>query len=254
MIDTHSHIYSEEFDTDRKEVIVQAQNAGVERVVLCNVDSTTISRINENTETYPDFFISAMGLHPTDVKENYLTELQIIKKNLFAKKHCAVGEIGVDLYWDKTFVNEQIIAFEEQINWAKELNLPVLIHIRKSFGEVFTSLHKTRKNMPKGVLHCFSGGIQEAKKAVELGLLLGIGGVVTYKNTNLPEILQQVGIQHLVLETDAPYLAPVPYRGKRNEPKFMLEVLKKLAEIFSLSEKIIDEITTENAYKLLNIN
>jgi TatD DNase family protein len=195
-----------------------------------------------------------MGLHPTDVKENYLSELQTIKENLFAQKHCAVGEIGIDLYWDKTFVNEQVIAFEEQINWAKELNLPALIHIRKSFEEVFASLQRIKNSMPKGILHCFSGGIQEAKKAVELGLLLGIGGVVTYKNTNLPEILQQVGIQHLVLETDAPYLAPVPYRGKRNEPKFMLEVLKKLAEIFALPEEKIDEITTENARKLFNIN
>jgi TatD DNase family protein len=252
MIDTHSHIYSEEFDKDRVEVIINAQNIGVEKVVLCNVDTSTIAQLEKTATEFPHFCLCAMGLHPTSVKEDYLTELQAIKENLFAKKYCAVGEIGIDLYWDKTFLNEQIAAFEQQILWADALNLPVIIHIRKSFEEIFASLPKTEKEIPKGVFHCFSGGIQEAKKAVELGFMLGIGGVVTYKNTTLEQIIKQIGIEHLLLETDAPYLAPTPYRGKRNEPKMMIEVLKKLSEIFNLPEEKIDEITTNSAKKLFS--
>ncbi|MDR2683880.1 MAG: TatD family hydrolase, partial [Prevotellaceae bacterium] len=172
---------------------------------------------------------------------------------IFAKKYCAVGEIGLDLYWDNTFVNEQITAFETQIEWALNLDLPVIIHIRKAFAEVFHSLQKFKKNMPKGVFHCFSGGIEEAKKAVEMGFLLGIGGVITFNNSNLSEIVKKTGIEHLLLETDAPYLAPVPYRGKRNEPKYLLEIVQKLSQIFALSEEKIAFITTENACKLFDI-
>ncbi|MDR3328421.1 MAG: TatD family hydrolase [Prevotellaceae bacterium] len=252
MIDTHSHIYSEEFDKDRAEVIKNAQNIGVENVVLCNVDTSTVAQLEKTASEFPHFCLSAMGLHPTSVKEDYLTELQAIKEHLFAKKYCAAGEIGIDLHWDKTFLNEQIIVFEQQLLWANSLNLPVIIHIRKSFEEVFVSLQKKPKDIPQGIFHCFSGGIQEAKKAVELGFMLGIGGVVTYKNTNLGQIIKQIGIEHLLLETDAPYLAPIPYRGKRNEPQMMIEVLKKLSEIFNLSEEKIDEITTNSAKKLFS--
>jgi len=254
MIDTHSHIYQKEFEHDLKEVVKNAQKVGVERVVLANVDSQTIDQLEKTQEQFPDFCVSAMGLHPTSVNENYLTELQTIKKNLFAKKYCAIGEIGLDLYWDETFVKQQIIAFEEQIRWALELDLPVIIHIRKAFAEVFQSLKKFGKNIPQGVFHCFSGGIEEAKKAVELGFLLGIGGVVTYKNANLPEIIKAVGVEKILLETDAPYLAPVPFRGKRNEPKYLTEILSKLSTIFSLSEEKVDEITTISAKKLFKIS
>ena len=254
MIDTHSHIYQKEFDLDITEVVANAQKVGVKQVVLANVDAQTITRLEKTQAEFPNFCISAMGLHPTSVQENYLDELQTIKENLFAKKYCAVGEIGLDLYWNETFINQQVIAFEEQIRWALELDLPVIIHIRKAFAEVFLSLKKFGKNLPKGVFHCFSGGIEEAKKAVELGFLLGIGGVVTYKNANLPEIVKAIGVEKIVLETDAPYLAPVPFRGKRNEPKYLTEILCKLSNIFSLSEEKIDLITTKNACNLFKIN
>jgi len=253
MIDTHSHIYLAEFDQDRQNIVENAKKVGVEKVVLANVDSQTIVQLEKTQSDFSDFCISAMGLHPTSVKEDYLAELQIIKQQLFSKSYSAIGEIGLDLYWDETFINQQVIVFEEQIHWALELNLPVIIHIRKAFSEVFRSLDKFGKNLPKGVFHCFSGGIQEAKKAVELGFLLGIGGVVTYKNTNLQQILQQIGIEQLILETDAPYLAPVPYRGKRNEPKFLTEIRAKLSEIFNISENQIDEITTNSAKRLFKI-
>ncbi|MDR0828566.1 MAG: TatD family hydrolase [Prevotellaceae bacterium] len=254
MVDTHSHIYSEEFDDDRNFVVENAQKVGVQKVILANVDSLSMPRLQQTLTEFPNFCVSAMGLHPTSVKENYIAELQTVKENLYNQNHVAVGEIGLDLYWDDTFKNEQILAFEQQIAWALELNLPVIIHNRKAFAEVFASLHKFRKNMPKGVFHCFSGGIEEAKKAVELGFLLGIGGVVTYKNSNLGEIIAQISVENLLLETDAPYLAPVPFRGKRNEPKYLVEVLQKLSSVFAVSDEKIDVITTENACKLFKIS
>lgn len=253
MIDTHSHIYLEEFDLDREEVVQNAQKVGVEKVVLANVDSQTIAKLEKTQEQFSDFCVSAMGLHPTSVNAGYLSELQIVKAQLFSKPYCAVGEIGLDLYWDETFINQQVTAFEEQIRWALELDLPVIIHIRKAFAEVFQSLKKFGKNLPKGVFHCFSGGIEEAKKAVELGFLLGIGGVLTYKNANLPEIVKTVGVEKILLETDAPYLAPVPFRGKRNEPQYLTEILIKLSSIFSLSHENIDKITTNTAKNLFKI-
>ena len=250
MIDTHSHIYLEEFDLDRFEVVKNALKSGIEKVVLANVDSQTIERLETAQAEFSHFCVSAMGLHPTSVTDNYHAELQIIKENLFTKKYAAVGEIGLDLYWDETFINQQVEVFEEQIRWALELDLPVIIHIRKAFAEVFNSLQKFKKTLPKGVFHCFSGGIEEAKKAVELGFLLGIGGVVTYKNSNLSEIIKQIGIEKILLETDAPYLAPVPFRGKRNEPKYLTEILQKLSTVFALSEEKVDEITTNSAKNL----
>ncbi|MDR1543687.1 MAG: TatD family hydrolase [Prevotellaceae bacterium] len=253
MIDTHSHIYSEEFDSDRREVVENAKNVGVQKAVLANVDAASIERLEKTQAEFPNFCLSAMGLHPTSVNDAYIVELQAIKENLFAKKYCAIGEIGLDLYWDNTFINEQQTAFEQQLRWALELDLPVIIHIRKAFAEVFQSLQKFRKNMPKGVFHCFSGGIEEAKKAVELGFLLGIGGVVTFKNSNLGAIISETGIDKIVMETDSPYLAPAPFRGKRNEPKYTREILQKLATVFSVSDEKIDFITTENACKLFNI-
>lgn len=253
MIDTHSHIFSEEFDEDRQRVVKEAIDVGVRNVILANVDSSTIDRLDTTQEQYPDFCLSAMGLHPTSVNEDYTTELEAIKNRLTAKKYIAIGEIGLDLYWETSFVNQQKEVFKTQLQWALELNLPVIIHVRKAFAEVFEVLRHFGNHTPRGVFHCFSGGIQEAAYVTKLGFYLGIGGVLTYKNTNLPEIIKSVGISRLLLETDAPYLAPVPYRGKRNEPKFMVEVLKKMAQVFDHTEERVDEITTLSAKELFGI-
>ncbi len=250
MIDTHSHIYSEEFDKDIDEVITSAQKTGIENVILANVDIESISKLDGLQQRYPDFCMSAMGLHPTSIKADYLQTLQTIKEHLYTKKYVAIGEIGIDLYWDKTFIAEQKIAFKQQIEWALELELPIIIHIRDAFAEAFDVLKRFGGKLPKGVFHCFSGGIQEAKYAVNLGFKLGIGGVVTFKNTNLPKVIKTIGLEHIILETDAPYLSPVPYRGKRNEPKYMIEVAKKLADIFNITIDDIDKITTKTAKEI----
>lgn len=255
MIDTHSHIYSEEFDADRAEVIAAAKESGVEQVVLANVDSSTIEQLTATGAEYPDFFRLAMGLHPTSVKEDYLEELErIISQFSTENRYVAVGEIGLDLYWDKTFISEQVEAFHRQVEVALELRLPVIIHVRKAYSEVFEALKRYQGSMPRGVFHCFSGGVQEAQKAVELGFYLGIGGVVTYKNSNLGEIIKPISMDRILTETDAPYLSPVPYRGKRNEPKYMAEVCRKLAEIYGCSYEEMDRATTRNAKELFGLN
>lgn len=255
MIDTHSHIYSEEFDADRAEVIAAAKESGVERVVLANVDSSTIEQLTAAGAEYPDFFRLAMGLHPTSVKEDYLEELErVIAQFSTENRYVAVGEIGLDLYWDKTFIGEQLEAFHRQVEVALDLQLPVIIHVRKAYSEVFEALKRYQGNMPRGVFHCFSGGVQESQKAIELGFYLGVGGVVTYKNSNLGEIIKPITMDRILTETDAPYLSPVPYRGKRNEPKYMAEVCRKLAEIYGCSYEEMDRATTRNAKELFGLN
>lgn len=253
MIDTHSHIYSEEFDADRAEVIENAKSVGIEHIVLANVDNTTLLPMRELAQAYPDFCKMAVGLHPTSVTEDYQAELERVEAELKRGDYVAIGEIGIDLYWDETFKQQQILVFEQQLQWAIDYRLPVIIHTRKAFAEVFASLSKFKGTDLRGVFHCFGGGIEEAKKAISLGFLLGIGGVVTYKNSHLSEIVREVGVDYLLLETDAPYLSPVPYRGKRNEPKFMLETARVLSTLLKLSVEKIDEITTKNAKKLFNI-
>lgn len=253
MIDTHSHIYSEEFDADRAEVIANAKAVGVDHIILVNVDRTTLEPMRELVIRYPEYCQMAIGLHPTRVTTNYVVELNSVAAELKRGDYCAIGEIGIDLYWDETFKQEQIRVFETQLQWAIDYDLPVIIHTRKAFAEVFASLSKFKGLGLRGVFHCFGGGIEEAKKAVSLGFFLGIGGVVTYKNSNLSDILLQIGVEHVLLETDAPYLPPVPYRGKRNEPKFLVEIAQKLALVFQLPVGKIDEITTNNAKRLFNI-
>ena len=253
MIDTHSHIYSEEFDADRAEVIANAKAVGVEHIILVNVDRTTLESMRELVIRYPECCQMAVGLHPTSVTANYADEMNSVAAELKRGDYCAIGEIGIDLYWDETFKQEQIHVFETQLQWAIDYDLPVIIHTRKAFAEVFASLSKFKGLGLRGVFHCFGGGIEEARKAVSLGFFLGIGGVVTYKNSNLSDILLQIGVEHLLLETDAPYLPPVPYRGKRNEPKFLVEIAQKLALVFQLPVGKIDEITTNNAKRLFNI-
>lgn len=253
MIDTHSHIYGEEFDEDREEVVSRAIEAGVERVLLCNVDLDTVTRMKKMHEEKPEFTEMAMGLHPTEIKETWRADLQKIGDELYAGGYKAVGEIGMDLYWDKTFEREQREVLREQMAWARELNMPVVLHIRKAYAEVFEEFKKIDLKEWHGVFHCFGGGIEEARKAVRMGFMLGIGGVLTYKNSGLGDIVKEIGAGHLLLETDAPYLAPVPYRGKRNEPAFMASVRNKIGEILGCPAYEIDEITTVNARKTFGL-
>lgn len=253
MIDTHSHIYGEEFDGDREEVVRRAIEAGVERVLLCNVDLDTVARMKKMHEEKPDFTEMAMGLHPTEIKEEWKSDLQKIGDELFSGGYKAIGEIGMDLYWDKTYEKEQREVLIEQMAWARELNMPVVLHIRKAYAEVFEEFKKINLTEWQGVFHCFGGGIEEARKAVKMGFMLGIGGVLTYKNSGLGDIVREIGAEHLLLETDAPYLAPVPYRGKRNEPAFMASVRDKMGEILGRSAQEIDEITTANARKTFRL-
>nr|WP_320117296.1 TatD family hydrolase [uncultured Marinifilum sp.] len=253
LIDTHSHIYAKEFTDDINEVVKRSQKAGIEKILLPNIDSESISAMHKLASSYPDYCIPMMGLHPSSVKENYKEELSICKKWLKAEKYCAIGEIGIDLYWDKTYIKEQQEAFETQINWALECNLPIVIHARESFKEIFEILEKYRNTNLKGVFHSFTGNLQEAKKAIELGFLLGINGIVTFKNSGLDKTVSQISLDKLLLETDAPYLAPVPKRGKRNESSFVLHTANKIADIFQIDLSEVAAITGRNAEKLFKL-
>ncbi|HNX89762.1 MAG TPA: TatD family hydrolase [Paludibacteraceae bacterium] len=247
MIDTHSHIYSEEFDSDRDEVILRAQHAGVTKIILPNVDSDTLPRLLELEARYPDYCYAAIGLHPESVKEDYLKQLEIIKAELERRKYIAVGEIGIDLYWDKNYQTEQIRAFQTQVEWAIELNLPVIIHVRNSHRETIDTLKHYAGSGLKGIFHCFGGTPEEADEIFSLGdFKLGIGGVVTFKNSGLADSLMHIPLEKLVLETDSPYLTPAPFRGKRNESSYLRYVAVRLAEIYNVSQDEVDRITTES--------
>lgn len=216
-----------------------------------NVDSESLPRMLETERKFPDACLAAIGLHPTSVKENYQYELALVKSELERRKYIAVGEIGIDLYWDKTFYNEQVTALQTQVQWALDYNLPVIIHVRDSHNETIEALQIFKNKGLKGVFHCFTGGKKEANEIFELGdFLLGIGGVVTFKNSGLAENLKDIPLDKLVLETDAPYLSPTPFRGKRNEPSYTALVRDKLAEVYRVSVEEIDKITTRNAEKL----
>ena len=251
MIDTHSHIYSEEFDSDRAEVIARAKAAGVTKIILPNVDSESLPRMLQLESEYPGYCFAAIGLHPTSVKENYAEELAIVKKELERREYIAIGEIGIDLYWDKSFLKEQIQVFVQQIEWALEYNLPVIIHVRDSFRETMDVLEQFRGKGLKGVFHSFTGTIDQAREIIEFGgFYIGINGIVTFKNSGLDAVVEQIDAQYLLLETDAPYLTPAPFRGKRNESEHLTLIAAKLATIFNINFNQITEITTENAYKL----
>jgi TatD DNase family protein len=253
LIDTHAHLYSSKFDSDRSAAIARAREAGISHVFLPNVDSATVEGMLQMEIDYPDFCTAMMGLHPCDVKENFEEELAIVASWLQKRPFCAVGEIGLDLYWDKTFFEQQKIAFERQMDWAQALHIPIVIHSRESTEEILEILEKKRDYTGGGILHCFSGSVAQAQRTVERGFLLGIGGVVTYKNTNLPEIIRAVGLENLVLETDAPYLAPIPHRGKRNESAYVRIVAEKVAEILEVSLEKVAEVTTKNALTIFKV-
>jgi TatD DNase family protein len=244
MFDTHSHIYSEEFDADRDEAIQRAKNKGVSGIILPNVDAESIDRLLQTEEKYRGYCYAAMGLHPTSVNAEYKKQLLEIEKQLQQRPFVAIGEIGIDLYWDKTFLKEQISAFEQQIEWALDYKYPVIIHSREAHNEIMSSLKKHKNKGLTGVFHSFSGNLEQAKEILAFGnFKLGINGVITFKNSGLDKIIANLQPSDLVLETDSPYLTPVPFRGKRNESSYITFVVKKLAEIFQIPEEEIKKIT-----------
>jgi TatD DNase family protein len=253
LIDTHSHIYSEDFNDDIDEVLQNAYKNDVRKIVLPNIDSGTIKRLLDLSNSYPHICYPLMGLHPTSVSHDYKEELSVVEYWLDKQKFYGIGEIGIDLYWDRTYLEEQKEAFRYQIKLAKNRKLPIVIHVRESFNEVFEIVKEEQDGNLKGIFHCFTGDETEARKIVDLGFLLGIGGVVTYKNSNLSQVLKNVDLNNLVLETDAPYLAPDPKRGKRNESSYLVYVTQKVAEIYHISFNEIAEITTSNSRKLFGI-
>jgi TatD DNase family protein len=252
-IDTHTHLFLPEFDNDRKQVIEDAILRGVDKMLLPNVDSTTVSGLFDVCRQYPQNCFPMIGLHPTSVKESYMADLQHIESVLKIEKVIAIGEIGIDLYWDKTYLKQQQEAFIYQINLAKQYDLPIVIHARESFNEIFDILKLQLDKKLKGVFHAFTGDIKQAEQIIEWGFKLGIGGIVTFKNSGLDKIVEQIDLNHIVLETDSPYLPPVPYRGKRNESAYIVKVAEKIAQIKNCSVEEVAEKTTLNAKSLFNL-
>jgi TatD DNase family protein len=252
-IDTHTHIYLPEFDSDRDEVVKKAVSSGIVRMLMPNIDILSVDRMLDAESRYADICFPMSGLHPTSVKEDYSNQLEVLEDLFNRHKYIAIGEIGIDLYWDKTFIREQIIAFRRQIAFAIDKKLPVVIHSRDSFPEVFSVLEEFSGQGLRGVFHAFTGTVNDAERAIGMGFLLGIGGIVTFKNSGLDIVVKEVGPEHLILETDSPYLAPVPYRGKRNESSYICLINKKLAEIFRMREDEVASITFANSSGLFNI-
>ncbi|MFT3979920.1 MAG: TatD family hydrolase [Ferruginibacter sp.] len=250
MIDTHTHLYSTELAHDIDAVIGRAISAGVDRFYLPAIDSETHGPMIALEERYPGVCLSMIGLHPCSVKENYLEEIAVIKEHLAQRKFAGIGETGLDFYWDTSFKAEQYKALELQVTLALEHKLPLILHTRNAMQETIDFITNYKGTGLKGIFHCFGGTVQEAEQIIECGFLLGIGGVLTYKKAGLDLVLAETGMEHIVLETDAPYLSPVPYRGKRNESAYLVEVAKKLAEVKKISLEEVDRITTENAENL----
>ena len=252
-IDTHAHLYSDAFDEDRDIMMERAFSLGIDTIALPAIDSGSTDAMYKLEKQYPKNIHVMMGLHPTSVKENYLDEIAHVKKQLEQRRFCAIGEIGVDLYWDNTFIKEQVDAFRIQIRLAKEYGLPIAIHCRDAFDEIFDVLEEEKGEELYGVFHCFTGTKEQALRAISYNMKLGIGGVVTFKNGKIDQFLNEIGIENLVLETDAPYLSPVPFRGKRNESSYLKLVAEKIAEIYGLPIEEVARITTLNAKRTLGI-
>jgi TatD DNase family protein len=251
--DTHTHLYSSQFNEDQKEMMQRAKDAGVSRFFIPAIDSSYTESMFKLEENFPLEVYLMMGLHPTSVKENYLEELAHVKEWIEKRNFYAIGEIGIDLFWDKTFLAQQQEAFKTQIRWAKEKKLPIVIHCREAFDEIFEILEAEKGADLKGIFHCFTGTKEQAMQAISYNMKLGIGGVATFKNGKIDTFLSEINLQHIVLETDAPYLAPVPYRGKRNESAYITKVVDKLVDIYGLSFKEISEITTQNSKDIFGI-
>lgn len=254
-VDTHTHLFVDAFDEDRSEIVQKAINAGVEKMLLPNIDIDTIDAMNDLAKDFPKNCYPMMGLHPGSVKEDWKERMEIIRKSLFEGEYIAVGEIGMDLYWDKTFVKEQAEVFRMQVEWAKELKLPIVIHAREAFEPIFEILDEINDESLTGVFHCFTGTIEQASHVLGYGgFKLGIGGVLTYKKAALDQVLENIDLKHLILETDSPYLTPVPFRGKRNESSYILHVAEKLSEVYNVPLSTIEEMTTASANELFQFS
>ena len=253
IIDTHAHLYLKQFNVDIDQVIQRANENGVKKFIFPAIDSSHFNDMQSLKNKYPDDIHLMSGLHPTSVKENYKEELEFVLESINKYHFVAIGEIGIDLYWDKTYLKQQQEAFRVQIKLAVEHNLPIVIHCRDAFDEIFEILDKENCEKLRGIFHCFTGTYDQAEKVISLGFLLGIGGVVTFKNGGIDKFLDQIDLKYIVLETDSPYLAPVPYRGKRNESSYIIHVLEKLSEIYGISKEKIAEITSKNAEKVFRL-
>ena len=254
LIDTHSHLYLNDFAGDFTEVISRLKENQVKKVFLPNIDSSSIDAMFKLETRYPDIFYPMMGLHPTSVQDNYQKELKYVDDWLQKRAFIAIGEIGIDLYWDDTYYQQQVDAFRKQIKWAKQLNLPIVIHARNSFDEIFEVVDNENDENLTGVFHSFSGTLKQAEHIIDLGFKIGINGIVTFKNSKLDDVVKQIDINHLVLETDAPFLSPEPKRGKRNESSHILYIAEKIAQLKGLSVEEAGKITTHNAKNIFNIS
>jgi len=253
LTDTHAHLYLPEFEGDLEPVLTHSRNLGVERIFLPNIDSSTIEALEKVCADHSDLCYPMMGLHPCSVKENFEKELEAVKDQLNQGSYYGVGEIGIDLYWDNTFLSQQKEAFKLQIEWAKEMNLPIIIHARNSFDEIFQIVDELNDDTLGGIFHCFTGSLAQAEKIIEYGgFKLGIGGVVTFKNAGLDQVVKQLDLDHLVLETDSPYLAPAPYRGKRNETPYLIHIAERIAQLKNTSIEKVAAMTTSNAGEIFN--
>lgn len=247
IIDTHCHLYSDEFDRDRKEMIARAQAEGVQQFYLPNIDSSSVEGMLQLEKEYPGVCIPMMGIHPCYIKENYKDELKLVEDWLQKRNFVAIGEIGLDFYWDKTYSAQQYEAFHQQIVWAKKYKIPIVIHTREAMQQTIDVVKEHVGEDLRGIFHCFGGSVHEAEQIISMGFLLGIGGVVTYKKSGLKEVLKDISLEHIVLETDAPYLTPVPFRGKRNESAYLKYIAEALAEVKNASVEEIAHVTTTNA-------
>ncbi len=252
-IDTHCHLYDEAFDADRQQAVQRALDAGVTTMLLPDIDSTSTERLDTLYNLYPNHFHRMAGFHPTSVKEDFEVELAHVRKRLETGSFVAVGEIGMDLYWNRTFEEQQREVLRRQMLWATEFGLPVALHIRKAHNEVFGLLRDLNHSSYRGVMHCFGGSLQEAWRAVDMGFMLGIGGVVTFKNATMAEVAKAVPLDRLLLETDAPYLSPVPHRGERNESSYIPLIAQKIADLRGISIEAVAEQTSTNARMLFSL-
>ena len=250
IIDTHTHLYLKQFKDDIDKVIQRSIDKGINKFIFPAIDSTHFDDMHDLKNKYPGSIYLMSGLHPVDVKENFKKELEFVVNSLKSHSYVAIGEIGIDLYWDKTYLKQQQEAFEFQIRLAIKNDLPIVIHCREAFDEIFEILDKENCDKLRGVFHCFTGTLEQANRAIQLGFKLGIGGVVTFKNGGIDKFLNRIDLNHIVVETDSPYLAPVPYRGKRNESSYITYVIDKLSEIYGLPIKEIASLTTKNAEKV----